>query len=182
MEIKELTIGELERVYRRHLLAEFPQDEIAGWEHISRLQAQGRYYGWGCYQEGELVAYAFFSATAHGLHLLDFLETLPAHRGQGWGSRFLPALIERYSPQLIIIEVEDPNLAPDPQSELIRQRRLRFYERLGAYPSGLKSYLGQTPMLLLAVNGPYPEWDEERLRQEMREHYALLYGAKGRIL
>ena len=37
-------------------------------------------------------------------------------------------------------------------------------------------------MLLLAVNGPYPEWDEERLRQEMREHYALLYGAKGRIL
>ncbi len=62
--------------------------------------------------------------------LLNYYAVLPAYRNQGWGERFLGELpVQLPKVQGILIEAEIPEKSEDAE---IAQRRLGFYERVGA--------------------------------------------------
>jgi GNAT superfamily N-acetyltransferase len=63
--------------------------------------------------------------------LLDYIATAPDYRNQGIGAEFLNNIINsnKADGKYLILEVDDPRFGDNKDN---RQRRVRFYQRLGA--------------------------------------------------
>jgi GNAT superfamily N-acetyltransferase len=180
--IRQLNAREIERIYHLYTLETFPAEELEPWERILPLCQQERFTGFGFFHNEELAAYALLSFSRHSLILLDLLETLPSLRGQGYGSRLVQFVKEHYSGQPVFIEVEDPAHARCEAEKNARQRRVAFYQRLGACPSGLQANLGGFIMLLLVLNCSPNSLDLPYVKKELSDHYADIYGPKAFII
>ncbi len=99
-----------------------------------------------------MAAYAFF-ATLGNTVLLDYFSVEKSLRDRGLGSRFLQALIAGpiRAADCALVEVEDPNYAPDPCELENRMRRLRFYLRNGLTDTGVRVTTHYVEYSLLAL-------------------------------
>lgn len=147
MEIKQLTLEEMEKLHRTQMARDFPPDELRPFSSIYCLTKQGCYRSFGCFEEGRLCAYATFATPAGDdtALLLDYFAVDPSQRGKGTGTRFLNALREAFqgSPApCILIEVESLETARTPEQLDERARRIRFYkDKCGCRESQVYSYL-----------------------------------------
>lgn len=109
---------------------QFHPGELKSLEHIMNLRAAGKYAAFGLWVEEELIAYALMGHTAdERAWLLDYYAVLPQYQNAGLGGRFLHMLQEKLDTGTILLEVEDPDYAPDETEKAHWQRRIRFYER-----------------------------------------------------
>ncbi len=135
--INKLTKEELISVYTTHSVRHFPADERKPVSSISRMTEEGRYAGYGLYREkdAELLCYAFFTVLPGCRNiLLDYFAVMEQYRSEGIGSYFLERM--KYSItdcDGILIETENPDYARDESERIIRNKRISFYERNGAY-------------------------------------------------
>ncbi len=110
----------------------FPENELKPLNRLLELYRRGIYDMWKLVDGGTVHGYALL-LRGEGCRyvLLDYLAVLD--KGRGWGTACLELLQARY-PQGILVEAEAP--LPDlPEEELVlRQRRLRFYQRSGFVP------------------------------------------------
>lgn len=181
--IKELSFAELKDIYDQYSCKTFPPEELEPWDKVAKLYHEKRYLGWGLYDEKEeLCCYAFFSITPHGLYLLNMLETVPEKRGSGYGQKMLAYLKEHYAPQPLFIEVEAPELAANEEERLVRERRMKFYHKLKAYDTTLRSSLGGIVMHILAVNSNLTELDLHKIHSELSLHYPTVYNPASHML
>lgn len=139
--IKKLTREELISVYTTHSVRHFPADERKPVSSINRMAEEGVYAGYGLYRENdsELLCYAFFTALpGHRNILLDYFAVMEQYRSEGIGSYFLKKM-KHSLPDCdgILIETENPEYAKDESERLIRDKRISFYERNGAYSAGI---------------------------------------------
>jgi len=91
--------------------------------------------------------------------LLWYLAIDPRWRGLGLGSYFYQALLQDMQNRdcrALLFEVEKPEEAEDPEQRLLAERRIRFYQRLGAhlltgitYLQFVGSHVPATPMHLM---------------------------------
>lgn len=136
--LKKADDGELKLFYD-WMGKQFHPGELKSLQHISNLCVRGVYSAFGLWSEGELIAYALLANTADGKkHMLDYYAVLPQYQSCGWGSRFLNMLSEELPGDAILLEVEDPDYAPDEKERAHWQRRIRFYERNGCVHSSVK--------------------------------------------
>lgn len=174
LETKKLSNEELKQIYDRNLPADFPKNEIRPWWSFQQCIEKGIYFGYGLYGE-KLLSYALFVAPETGSSvLLDFYAVDSLLRGKGIGQSFL-AEIARRSKEYdgIILEVEDPDKAKDDAELSIRKRRIAFYQRCGAYVTGVATkVLGVNfRVMYLPVKGKI---DEDTLVSELGNIYCNL--------
>lgn len=181
--IREVSFTELKHIYDKYSRQAFLSEELEPWNKVARLCKEKRYLGWGLYDaKEELCCYAFFSVTPNGLYLLNMLETIPEKRGSGYGQKMLAYLKEHYAPQPLFMEVEAPELAANEEERIIRERRMKFYHRLEAYDTTLRSSLGGIVMHILAVNGNLAELDLHKVHNELSLHYPTIYNPTSHML
>lgn len=150
---------------------QFHPGELKSLAHISNMCSRGRYSAYGLWNDNELIAYALLGNTQDkGKHLLDYYAVLPEYQDQGWGSRFLNMLRENLKGDAILLEVEDPDYAPDEAERAHWQRRVRFYEKNGCSHTGVKLNLYGFDYALMQLPQRMKLSDAE-VRRAMEEIY-----------
>lgn len=147
-------------LYRTHIRRDFAPEERRPLAAILLLMLRGRYTCWRMMKDGHMAAYAcFVHAEDTASALLDYFAVMPEMRGGGVGSAFLATLAERVDADGIIIEVEMPAHAENPEDAEIRTRRMAFYQRGGASLSQLGWYAFSVhySLLWLPIRRPMDE-------------------------
>ena len=120
------------RLFYDWMKEQFHPGELKWLSHIENMCDCGVYCAYGLWRNGELIAYALLGNTKdQRVHLLDYFAVLPQYQDAGWGSRCLQMLSEELPGDAILLEVEDPDYAPDEEERAHFQRRIRFYDRNG---------------------------------------------------
>ena len=137
--IRALTGPQIREVYARRLIEDFPPDERKPLHLIERALSRGKYACHGCFIGDRMAAYAFFAMLEKNA-LVDYFSVDKSLRDHGLGSRFLQALIDGPLGELdcALLEVEEPDIAPDPNERELRRRRLRFYLNNGLKDTGVR--------------------------------------------
>lgn len=150
--VETLSLPQVREVYRRHMTADFPDDERKPLTAIEAALRRGEYRCFGALRNGEVLAYAFF-VCLEGLWLFDYLAVLPALRGAGLGSAFLTALRADHMAEAdcVLLEVDDPDAAEDPAERETRLRRLRFYLHNGLTDTGLTAEVWHVQYRILEI-------------------------------
>lgn len=140
-----MTPTQVEDLYRRHMAADFPADELKPLAHMLQMMEQGWYECLGWQEDGEMAAYACLVKGDGGDCLLDYLAVCRGRRNGGFGSQVLHALREWFVRDQTIkglwIECESVASAKGPEEADIRRRRIGFYVRNGAVATDLSSRL-----------------------------------------
>lgn len=150
MQIRKLTMDQMESIYQTDMQEAFPPAELKPWKRICQMAERGVYTGYGLYEEDPLKAqklgrnlraYGFFvRCPGTGDLLLDYLSVPKSYRGEGYGSQFLS-----YLPDLIgdsrclLFEIEDPDCTDDPDVRKTRLKRQHFYLKNGIRATNARS-------------------------------------------
>ncbi len=134
----------------------FPEDGEDGWAWLMQRMAGAdnapgvtptAYHLLVAEEDGQVsgfMALAFWLADGEDavrLGFADYLGVASGLRGRGIGAKLYRAALARLSKDAaaagvslsgMAFDVEDPDLAPTPENRRLRQRRIGFYQRLGA--------------------------------------------------
>lgn len=129
MNLKQLNNEEINDIYNEHMKIDFPTEELKPIDVIQKLINREMYTGYGLYNNGELLAYAFL-ATAKSYLLIDYYAVCRGYRNKGTGSEFINMLREKCKKYNgIIVEVEKVEDASNKAEKVIRRRRIDFYKK-----------------------------------------------------
>lgn len=118
---------------------QFHPGELKSRAHIWNMCERGLYAAYGLWDGDALIAYALLANTRDGRkHMLDYYAVLPEYQDCGIGSMFLKRLSVELPGDAILLEVEDPDYAPDEEERAHWRRRIRFYERNGCLHTSVK--------------------------------------------
>lgn len=130
MKAKLLSEQDIINIYNKHLVVDFPEDELKPLDLLMNLYKNGNYIAFGFYKEATLMAYAFITVNNRGDYLLlDYYAVVKENRGTGIGGTCLKLMknqLKEYKG--LIIETENPLFANNSKDKEIRERRIRFYE------------------------------------------------------
>ena len=141
--IQALTPQQVTQIYHRHMVRDFPADELKPLDNMLPLMRRGLYRGYGLWEDGALCAYALLMTVPDGrVPLLDYLAVVSDRRDHGYGSRFLQLLkAELADYDGIVLEAEAVAYAVGGADRAIRTRRLAFYHRNGLRSTSLQTHL-----------------------------------------
>lgn len=182
MEIKELSDRELTEIYEQHMKVDFPAAELKPLARILDMRERGlcRVYGW--MQQEQILAYAILVQPElrepfgqDSYVLMDYYAVCRGHRGQGVGSRFLAELLPSVDCLGILFEVEDPAAAEEETEREIRERRIRFYHRLGLRETqGLYTCVFGVEFKMLAWNRRQEALPATEMKAAMSRVYRMM--------
>ena len=170
MNIRELTIEEVRKVYKDHVRYDFPDEERKPLSRIEKTIREGKYLCLGAFgDDGGLLAYAFFVFEKEAC-LLDYYAVVPDKRGEGIGSAFLKEAVMCARADVTIIEIEDPEAAVPEEEKKARERRLNFYLNAGCVNTHVRVTTFGVEFLLLE----YPVTTSHK-REMIAEGYRSIY-------
>lgn len=132
MKLRKVTdIHEVEQIYAEHIAVDFPASERPPLPFFLRMFGQSASSLYLCEKDGTEVAYASFREE-DGYILLNYFAVHEKQRGTGIGSEFLQEIGRLYAnKKSILVEVEHAAHAVDQTDEMVRKKRIAFYERCG---------------------------------------------------
>ncbi len=150
--VRVLTRSQVRDVYNRLLTGDFPPDEQRPLHLIEKAVEEGKYTCYGGFIGERIAAYAFLGKTGKN-GLVDYLAVEKSLRNRGWGSRFLQALIDGPFREMdsVLLEVDDPDCAPDLPEREKRLRRLKFYLDNGLTDTGVRTTVYHVEYRILAL-------------------------------
>ena len=177
-ELKRLDIESVERVYEERLTVDFPPEELKPLSVITTLMRRGLYICYGMFDEGVMVAYAFFvKMDGYRDILIDYLAVSEMARGKGYGSQFIDLMKEELKEfDSIVFEVESGKSAKTCEGVEVCQKRLAFYRKNGLQDSSLRLSLFGIDMRVLYLplsNAPSDEAIKEVLELIYDEFYGV---------
>lgn len=180
MEIKEISREALKPIYDKHMVQDFPADELKPWVAIEALYDHGVYRSYGLYEDEELLAYACLTRQKdEAWLLLDYYAVCAAYRSHGYGSQFITMLWESLKEvQGIFVEIELIGSAKDETERQVRNRRRKFYLRNGLTATQMRTRLFGVDYEMLFMPCAGPQLDDAALLEELRKVYQTMLPAK----
>lgn len=138
MKLKQLDIVLVTKIYKEHMVIDFPKEELKPLDMILKLIEENRYEAMGLY-DGDLLTGYVFIVRIDNSYLLDYIAIFPEYRNDGKGSNLLSLLAEHLDDaDSIIVEVENPKYTDDGALADLQTRRIGFYKRNGCRDTGLR--------------------------------------------
>ena len=136
------------RIYGLYRRA-FPRNERKPFSVIRRMSRRGKTDIW-YFEDGQGFLGLATTINGDGLIHIDYFAVSEKRRGQGHGRKMLKALLDRYSPSGVFLEIEIPDENAENFAE--RLRRKRFYLGSGLAPMNTRASLFGVGMELLGVD------------------------------
>lgn len=136
---------DIPRVYLLYLRA-FPASERKPFGKILSMAKEGRTDLWIIRKDGRFAGFAT-TVNSPELVLLDYFAVCKSLRGKGVGSAALKAILDRYAPRGVLVEIESTRIPSENAME--REKRKRFYVNCGMTPLGTEADLFGIRMELL---------------------------------
>lgn len=176
MDLRQLTNEDIEKIYNKHMIIDFPVEELKPIEVIKKLIKRNIYICYGLYENEELLAYAFL-ATSKLYLLIDYYSVCANHRNKGIGSEFLNILKENCkSYNGIIVEVEKIECASNETEKVIRQRRINFYKKNGMIMTNISCTLFNVNFSIMCLCNI--ELDESFIYEGLKKIYKEIIPSK----
>ena len=177
MQIRQLNLKEIEKIYRTDIIYQFPPEEMKPFSSMEALYERGMYLCFGLYEGEDLLAYAFFvrEETVRQI-LLDYYVVCSPYRNRGLGGRFLQMLrCECVDYDAMLIEVENPAYAESAADRALQQRRVDFYTRNGFRKTTIEVNLFETEYSIMAMDiAACP--DDDLIFEELDRSYRKMLG------
>lgn len=122
MLIKQMTIQELETIYKKHIMYDFPENERRPLFKIKQLINEKKYIPYGLYKNNIIIGYAFFYGH-NKKYICDYFGIVNEYRNKNYGSYFLKECLQLFNDSYLYFEVE----APEEPDLYIKQKRIHFY-------------------------------------------------------
>lgn len=168
-ECRNLSISDIEFIYKNYMINDFPKDELKPLSMIKKSISKNQYVCFGIYSHEELSGYAFF-VCLDKFCLLDYFAILSDRRGTGIGSSFLELLKNEMSEfDIVICEADNPDFSNGKELE-IRQKRVNFYFKNGFADTTVTANVFGAEFKLLELN-----MGKIHSRNEVIEAYSSLY-------
>lgn len=166
MEFRLMSEAEINHWYHDELCQAFAPQERKPLPDIFFLIAQNRYELWGLFEEEKLIGYAaLWKAEGVPLVLLDYLGVTADRRNGGLGAEILHRLQAQRRP--IVAEAEEEISDDGEEENLIRRRRIGFYQRNGFTPAYRMATCGMAWQALLSGAGTMKSDDVMRWHREL---------------
>lgn len=133
MELKDIDIEKFKKEVYSYYLEIFPEDERKPLELI-KLSYEKHYTKIiEIIYKNEMVGFMLLNRVKdNGYAVLDYLAILPQHRNSKFGTKALQILLEQEKENSgIFIEIEKVGLGNSEEENLLREKRKRFYEKIG---------------------------------------------------
>lgn len=124
----------------------FPAGERKPFSKIVSMAREGRTDLWIIRKNGRFAGLAT-TVNSPELVLLDYFAVCKSLRGQGVGSAAMGAILDRYAPRGVLVEIESTRIPSGNAEE--RESRKRFYVNCGMTPLGTEVNLFGIRMELL---------------------------------
>lgn len=173
--VEKLDLEQVRETYAGLIVPAFPENELKPLKRIEAALRRGKYLCYGAMAAGDALGVAYFARTGREgrtLQLFDYLVIKPELRCRGIGGAFLRALIDGplQGAGAVLLEVDDPDRADNPEERALRRRRLAFYLRNGLYDTGALATVYDAAFRILALPG-----NETITPDQARGVYAALY-------
>ncbi len=138
MKLQLLNNVQIEKLYQKHMVKDFPKDELKPLKMILKSVEEGFYDCFGLYDDNTMVGYTFMVKLDNS-YLIDYIAIFPELRNNGIGANLLTIIDEDLeTADKIFGEVEDPNYTDNLAQKELQARRLNFYLRNGCRDTGLR--------------------------------------------
>lgn len=181
MKLVELTLKERENIYNKHMLNDFNKSEVKPFNMIERLIKTGNYMCCGFYKESrpdELLGYAYFVKTKYNI-LMDYLAVSKDYRGNGYGSKFLTIIYEKFKTEFntLLAEVENPRFSIDDEDKKCREGRITFYLKNNFNISNIETCVlkDQYKIIQLELN---KSLEDIEIEEEMKSIYNIIFDSE----
>lgn len=133
MKLKDIDINEFKKEIYSYYLAIFPEDERKSLEllHSSYEKHYTRIIE--ILYKNEIIGFMILNKVKEkGYAVLDYLAILPQYRNNEFGTKALQILLEQERENSgIFIEIEKVGLGKNKEENFLREKRRKFYEKLG---------------------------------------------------
>lgn len=133
MKLKDIDINEFKKEIYSYYLAIFPEDERKSLEllHSSYEKHYTRIIE--ILYKNEMIGFMILNKVKDkGYAVLDYLAILPQYRNNEFGTKALQILLEQERENSgIFIEIEKVGLGKNKEENLLREKRRKFYKKLG---------------------------------------------------
>lgn len=128
--------------------------------------------------KNNMISYSIIiTKSKYNYILIDYLATVKEYRGLGYGSKFINLLKEKYSSKNgIIIEIEKIGYGKTEEENILRQKRLEFYLKLGFKPMNYNLKLFGTHMQVLVLDILNKEDLNDNFHEILFDIYNSIYG------
>lgn len=179
MEIKEITIQEVDAIYNQHMVKDFPPNELKPLNMIKKLIQSGRSRCYGLFSSGFLKAYAlFYQPPGDRILLIDYYAVISTERNKKYGSTFLKLLQNQLKDyEGLLVEVEQIEKAKNEKDRKIRKKRIDFYIKNGMIKTHVACHLFGVDYTILYL--PLLEkYDDKLVYSKLSELYRSMIPAK----
>ncbi len=151
---------EVRSLYTAYMREDFPPDELKPLAVLLSLMERGIYEPYALFEDGQVVAYAFYWKTEEDRPyvMLDYFAVVPRERNKGRGSALLREMLERFCQggKGVFGEVEVPDTGDEAVDDL-RRRRIGFYKRSGMRVLDFKTKCFGVPFHVIAYGPEIPD-------------------------
>lgn len=133
VKLKSVGLGEFKKVIYPEYINLFPKDELKPYRFIKKSFKKGITDIIEITENNVFIGFIITNILKNNLYVqLEYFAILPQYQGKGYGTKVIKLLKEKYiNYKGIFIEIEKVGYGKSEQENIIREKRAKFYEKIG---------------------------------------------------
>ena len=169
--LKKVDLKKFKEIYRKHIVKDFPRGERSSLNNFKKRIINKNEELYIFSENREEKAYTVI-ANLDNYIFISFLAVFKKYRGEGIGTKLLAEIKEKFKAKKgIILEVESPKDATSEKDKIIREKRIKFYEKSNYQMlKNTKIILGNIFFNIMLLNNK-DNIDEKEIAKALNEFY-----------
>ena len=169
--LKKADLKKFKEIYRKHIIRDFPRSERPSFSNFKKRIKNKNEELYVFSENREEKAYTVI-ANLDNYIFISFLAVFKKYRGEGIGTKLLEEIKEKFKDKKgIILEVESPEDAISQKDKIIRDKRIKFYEKSNYQMlKNTKIILGNIFFNIMLLNNK-DNIDEKEIANALNEFY-----------
>ena len=170
--LKKADLKKFKEIYRKHIVKDFPRGERSSLNNFKKRITSKNEELYIFYENGEEKAYTIIANLDNKFILISFLAVFEKYRGEGIETKLLAEIKEKFKDKKgIILEVESPEDAILENDKIIREKRIKFYEKSNyQILKNTKIFFGNISFNIMLLNNK-DNIDEKEIANVLNEFY-----------